>query len=90
MALNKPHEALPLFIGALQIYENTSSDVDTGRNLASTLHAKGTCLLALNKPHEALQYYNRALPVYEKLHVMSTLTEILLSFCIEMVTADWT
>ena len=65
MKLNKPHKALQYYNRALQIDEKTSSGVDTDRNLATTLHSKGRCLLDLNKPHEALQYYNRAIQIYE-------------------------
>ena len=83
--LNKPHEALQSYNRALQIYEKTSSDVDTDRDLASTLHEKGRYLLNLNKPHEALQYYNRALQIKEKTYLMSTLTGISPSLCMEPV-----
>ena len=66
MDLNKPHEALQYYTRALQIKEKTSSDVDTDRSLAHTLHSKSRCVLDLNKPHEVLLYYNRALQIEEK------------------------
>ena len=64
--LCKPHEALQYHNRAQQIYEKTSSDVDTDRNLASTVHEKARCLLALSKPYEALRHYNRAQQIKEK------------------------
>ena len=76
MNLNQPHEALQYFDRAQQIKEKTSSDVDTDRNFATTLHDKGRCLLDLNEPHEAIQYFNRAIQIDQKRHMMSTLTGI--------------
>ena len=65
--LHKPHEALQYYNRALQIFEKTSSDVDTDRNVANTLHEKARCLKNLNKPQEALRYYNSALQIKEKI-----------------------